>query len=159
MKLLIAADGPTLESLVAKRFGHALSYLTVDSDSKELLAVRSGGQVSRTMIIRAAATAGITTVITGGIGPQAYALLSTNNMRAVHAREMTAGEAVDKFSRGELKVLDVETLRQTAEEHELHRKEHRQQVKTGKHASPKSGITPVTPRGKHHLQQFSGRGH
>jgi len=36
MKILLATDGKTLESKIAKRFGHANYYLIFDRESKEL---------------------------------------------------------------------------------------------------------------------------
>lgn len=160
MKTLIAAECDTLESGISKRFGKAAWYLIVDL---ETLAVTSSQNVDprdHHEIVSKAAELGVTTIITGNIGPRSYDLISSSNMQIALARNMTAREAIEKLKKGELKILDAPTLKQSVEEHEFLRRGRREQFgKGGKRGGSKGGFAAGTPRGRHHLQQYGGRGH
>ncbi len=160
MKLLIAAEGTSLDSSIARRFGHARFFLTVDTETTVISTVYEGGSMMRNDILRSAAQEGARTVVSGNIGPHAFAALSTNDMQAVLARGMTVGMAVERFLDGALHTLDAPTLRLALEEHEQHRIEHRRQfLRRSGTSRGRSPFTATTPRGRHHLQQFAGRGH
>jgi predicted Fe-Mo cluster-binding NifX family protein len=160
MKLLITADGPTLESPVARRFGHATHFLTVESETGTIIGVYESRNTPTPTLIPALAAAGIRTVMTGTVGPAAFGVLSTTDLRVVLASRLTVTEAIKRFNRGLLKVLDGPALQQVIEEHQAHRIEHRQQhSRSQHHLALKSPFAAATPRGRHHIQQFGGRGH
>lgn len=160
MKLLITADGPTLESQVARRFGHATHFLTVDAETRSVLATYETKKMPAHTLVLALTEIGIRTILTGDIGPHAFQLSSKNDVRVAITGHMTVAEAIDRFNQGQLKILDAPTLLHAAEEHEAHRLEHRFQFGKGRgKGSGKSPFNSTTPRGRHHLQQFSGRGH
>jgi predicted Fe-Mo cluster-binding NifX family protein len=80
MKILIAADGATTESDVAKRFGHAPYYLHVDTETMQLEATENKGNTEKYTLIKAVAGKGITTVIVGNVGPPMFDQLALNKM-------------------------------------------------------------------------------
>lgn len=112
MKVVIAAAGPTLDSLVAKRFGHAPYYLLVDSATRELQVIENHEDDDEThAIIPRLAGQGAVVFITGNIGPHAFQLIQSLQRQVVLARRMPAGEALDKLQRGELKLLNAPTVK------------------------------------------------
>lgn len=160
MKILIAADGNTLDSRLSKRFGKAQWYLIVDDESLDVKAAQNVGPRDHHDIVPKAAAEGVETVITGNIGPRSYELMSSNNLKVALARNISAREALERLKKNDLRMLDAPTLKQSVEEHELHRRERRQQFgKGGARGRGKQGFVSVTPRGRHHLQQYGGRGH
>lgn len=160
MKTLIAADGDTLESRISKRFGKAAWYLIVDSGPLEVSTFQNREPRDHHEIVPKAAEHGVTTIITGNIGPRSYDLISSFNMQIALARNMSAREAIEKLKKGELKILDAPTLKQSVEEHEFLRRGRREQFgRGGKRGGSKGGFAAGTPRGRHHLQQYGGRGH
>ena len=74
MRVLIAAQGPTLDDQVAKRFVHAPYYLILDSDTLEVQVLHNAGHDESHAIIPRAARKGVAVAITGNIGPQAFEL-------------------------------------------------------------------------------------
>ncbi|MFQ5799339.1 MAG: hypothetical protein ACE5H0_11720, partial [Bacteroidota bacterium] len=91
---------------------------------------------------------------------RSYDLISSFNLQVVLARNVTAQEAIERLRKGELKVLDAPTLRHSVEERELLRRGQREQYERGgKRGKGRGRFTAGTLRGRHHLQQYSGRGH
>jgi predicted Fe-Mo cluster-binding NifX family protein len=98
MKILVAAQGPTLDDQVAKRFGHAPFYLILDSDTLEVQVLRNTGHDDNHAIIPRAARKGLAVAITGNIGPQAFELSGSCQIQVALARKLSAKEAVKKNS-------------------------------------------------------------
>lgn len=118
MKVLIAANGPTLDSPVAKRFGHAPYYLVVDSATRELQVIENREQDDDThAIIPHLAGQGAEVFVTGNIGPHAFQLIQSLQRQVALARRMPAGEALDKLQRGELELLNAPTVKHS--QHDL----------------------------------------
>ncbi len=160
MKVLVAADGKTLDSRISKRFGKAAWYLVVDLETLNLRASENKGPHTHHEIVRKVAGKGVTTIVTGNIGPGSYDLIASLSIQVALARNMLAREAVERLKKGELKILDAPTLRHSIEERELLRRGQRAQYgRGGKWGKGKRGFGAGTPRGRHHLQQYSGRGH
>jgi predicted Fe-Mo cluster-binding NifX family protein len=160
MKVLIASEGSTLESPVAKRFGKATWYLIVDVETETVNPVQNLRIEDHHDIVPKAATDGVATVITGNIGPRSYELISTHNLQVAHCRELSGREALERLKHGELKILDAPTVKRNVEEHELLRQGRREQFEKGKRFAGGKGVSPrTTSRGRHHLQQYGGRGH
>lgn len=159
MKVLVAADGATLNSRVAKRFGHATCFLVADARYQEILSVHSGRD-QRAALVAAAASDGIGIVIAGGIGPHGFDLLTANGMAMAVARSMTVRNALEKFSRGHLRTLGGPTVHRAMEEHTLHKLEHRHQSHRREWVhTQEMNAAAGTQRGRYHLQQLAGRGH
>jgi predicted Fe-Mo cluster-binding NifX family protein len=121
MKVLLATQKNTLDSPVAKRFGHAPYYLYVDSDSMQVQEIANDEHHDEThAIIPEMAKQGIEVFITGNIGPHAFELASSLNLQVALARKMSAREALEKLQRGELEILTAPTLKHSVHDHEHH---------------------------------------
>lgn len=160
MKLLISAEGTSLDSRVSKRFGHAPQYLIVDTKSLDIRPIVQTETISKQELISRAVQEGALAVVTGHIGPHAFTTLAAHNMFAILAHNVTVAEAIEGFNRNELRILSAPALQSSIEGHRLPTTDQRQQYR--KHSTPhsnSSGYTAGTARGRHHLQQFAGRGH
>ena len=161
MKVLIAADGKTLDSRIAKRFGHAVWYLIVDLETDKVVErlenVRSEDHHE---VVPKAAERGVTTIVTGNIGPRSYELISLYSLQVAHAKQMTVRAALVRLKEGALRILDAPSVRKNVEEHELLLQGRRAQFGKGRRTETARGTySSATPRGQHHLQQYGGRGH
>jgi predicted Fe-Mo cluster-binding NifX family protein len=160
MKVLVASEGSTLESPVAKRFGGATWYLIVDVETETVNPIQNLEREDHHDIVPKAASEGVTTIVTGNIGPRSYELISSHKLRVAHCRSLSGHEALARLKRGELKILDAPTLQRNVEEHELLLQGRREQFARGRRsAGGKGTASRATPRGRHHLQQYGGRGH
>lgn len=118
MKALIATQGPTLDSAVAKRFGHAPYYLLVDLETQQVEVVDHSNHDDTHSIIPQAAKCGVKMFITGNIGPNAFALARSLNLQVDLARRMSANEALRKLQLGKLEMLSGLTLKHSVHDHE-----------------------------------------
>lgn len=160
MKVLIATDGKKLEHGVARRFGKASWYMIVDVDTNDIELFPNLKLEDHHEIVPKASERGVSTIITGNIGPRSYDLISSLNLRVALARNMSARDAIERLKQGTLKTLDAPTLRRNLEAHEIIAQGRRWQAgKGGKLTKGKGGFATATPRGQHHLQQYGGRGH
>jgi predicted Fe-Mo cluster-binding NifX family protein len=121
MKVLIAANGPTLDSSVAKRFGHAPYYLYVDSETGQAQAISNTDPHDEThAIIPQLVGQGVEVFVTGNIGPHAFKLIRSFKRQVALARRMSAGQALAKLQRGELELLSAPTLKRSVHNHTHH---------------------------------------
>ena len=159
MKLLVAAEGNTLDALVARKFGHATVFLEIDPATLEFKVLKNAEHSRKDIVLEQAAEDGVTAVVTGSMGPRAVSLLSAQKMQAVFAPGITIREAAEGFLQGRLKTMDPEALAQASEEHEHLAQQGRLEHRRGGKGKTPGQVKPPTPRGRHHLQQFGGRGH
>jgi predicted Fe-Mo cluster-binding NifX family protein len=119
MKILVAVQGTTLDSPVAKRFGHAPYYLTVDLSSMQTQVIDNAqhDHDETHAIIPQMAEKGVKLFITGNIGPHAFELASSLNVQVAVARNMSARAALEKLRRGELQILTEPTLKRSIHDH------------------------------------------
>jgi len=117
MKILLATDGETLESKIAKRFGHANYYLIFNNESKELEARINHGHDDDHSSLVDLANEGVTQFIVGNIGPNAFKILHDKNTKVHLARKYRAKDALDKFLNNELEELTNPTLKRSIEGH------------------------------------------
>lgn len=114
MKIAIAAAGPTLNSPVAQRFGHAPYYLLVDSATLEIQVIENREHDDEThAIIPQLVGQGAEVFITGNIGPHAFQLIESLRRQVALARHMPAWEALAKLQWGELEWLSAPTVKQS----------------------------------------------
>ncbi len=113
MKLLVAADAASLDSRIAKRFGHAAFYLLVDTDTLDVEPIGNTGHDEKHEVIATMAGNGATAAIVGNIGPGAFKQLGAKKMQVALARNMTVREAIDRFKSGQLRVLDKPTVKES----------------------------------------------
>ena len=111
MKLAITSDASDLASPVAPRFGRAKCFIVYDLDSGEVEAMDNsqnleavqgvGIQAARNIV-----DAGVRAVITGNVGPKAFAALQAANVSVYLEAAATVGEAIERYKAGELKPTD-----------------------------------------------------
>lgn len=106
LKAAITSEGPTLLDAVDPRFGRAggfvlvdlesLATTYVDNGSAQVLAQGAGIQAAENLV-----KAGAQVLLTGHVGPKAWAALQAMGVKVVQGVEnMTVGEAVAKFKAG-----------------------------------------------------------
>ena len=111
MKIAITSQGPDLTSQVDPRFGRAKSFIVVDTETGEFsvhdntqnmnAAQGAGIQAGRTVV-----DLGVEAIITGNVGPKAFATLQAGNVKVYRAPSGTVKETVEKFKAGELPPVD-----------------------------------------------------
>jgi len=110
MKIVVSARGGTADSEVDPRFGRAACFLVFDTDSGAWQSVDNAQALSSThgAGIQAAETVcrlGASAVISGRVGPKAFAVLAAGGVNAYQAGPEIARSAVAAFQNGELREL------------------------------------------------------
>lgn len=118
MKVAITTQGTNLTDELDLRFGRAKRFLIVDTDSNAVESLDNAvnlnaAQGAGIQSAQAIARAGVGAVITGHVGPKAFAALQAADIEIHLAQAGTAAEALDRFKRGALP-------RQTAADVESH---------------------------------------
>lgn len=107
MKVAITVQGKSLSDPLDPRFGRAHTFLVVDTetDHMELLDNKVNLEAAQGAGIQSAqrvAQSGATAVITGHVGPKAFAALSAAGIAVYLAGPGATAEALARFRRGEL---------------------------------------------------------
>ena len=107
MKVTVTSQGKELSSLVDPRFGRAKYFLVVDTEtgefsvadnSQNLNAVQGAGiQAGKN-----AADLGAEAVITGHVGPKAFATLQAGGVKIYTGATGTVADAIEQFKAGAL---------------------------------------------------------
>jgi predicted Fe-Mo cluster-binding NifX family protein len=112
MKIVITAQGDSLESPLDPRFGRAKMFVLFDTETEKIEvignqqnmnAAQGAGIQSAQNVVRAGAQA----VITGHCGPKAFRTLSAAGVSVYCSSASTVGEAVSLFKNGELKKTET----------------------------------------------------
>jgi predicted Fe-Mo cluster-binding NifX family protein len=108
VKLVITAQGPELEASVEARFGRAPYFVLVDLDTgrfsahenvQNLNAAQGAGiQSAQTL-----ANLGVQTLLTGNVGPKAFATLQAAGISVYIGVTGTITEAIEAFRAGRLR--------------------------------------------------------
>ncbi len=111
MKVLITAQGDSLDSEVDPRFGRARSFVVYDTDANTYTAVSNAQniQAAQGAGIQAGRTAvdtGARAVLTGNCGPKAFRVLQEAGIQVYVGVQGTVREAVEAFQRGSLTRAD-----------------------------------------------------
>ncbi len=111
MKVAITSQGPDLDSAVHPHFGRAECFIVVDAEtgdstvhdnSQNANAVQGAGiQAGRNVI-----NLGVKAVITGSVGPKAFATLHAGGVEVYVGAGGTVAEALEKFKAGELECVE-----------------------------------------------------
>ena len=107
MKICITSQGKSLDSQIDPRFGRCQYFIFVDPASGQFEAIQNPG-------IAASGGAGIQagqlvvgkdvkTVITGNVGPNAFATLKAANIEVIVGVSGKVSEAIEKYKSGKLK--------------------------------------------------------
>lgn len=121
MKIALGCDGNTLDSPIAKRFGHAEYYILYDVENGSFDAVKNShddeGEHHSHDNLLTLVDDGAEAFVVGNIGPHAWGTLKQRNVDIYLARKMTAKEAIDKFNKGELEKLTEPTAKKSIGHH------------------------------------------
>jgi len=111
MKVAITANGQTRNSEVDSRFGRAKYFVVVDTETDELAAhdnkqnlnaVQGAGiQAGRNVV-----DLGVGALITGNVGPKAFATLQAGDVKIYIGAEGTVADALEQFRNDKLKCVD-----------------------------------------------------
>jgi predicted Fe-Mo cluster-binding NifX family protein len=107
MNVAVTAQGQELSSALDKRFGRAQWIMVVDLDSKDYhayentanlnMAQGAGIQTAKRVI-----DLGVDAVLTGNVGPKAFATLKAAEVQIFLADAPTVSDAIDALNKGEL---------------------------------------------------------
>ena len=110
MKVAITSQDSNMNSAVDPRFGRAKCFILVDTETDEfsahdntqnLNAVQGAGiQAGRNAI-----DLGVEAVITGNVGPKAFATLQAGSVKIYVGAAGSVANALDKFKAGELECV------------------------------------------------------
>ena len=107
MKVAVTSQGQDITNQTDTRFGRARYFLVVDTDSgnfsahdntQNVNALQGAGIQAAKNVIDLGADA----VITGNVGPKAFAALQAGSVKIYVGASGTVAEAVEKFKAGEL---------------------------------------------------------
>jgi predicted DNA-binding protein (UPF0251 family)/predicted Fe-Mo cluster-binding NifX family protein len=102
-KIAITSEGPQLEDLLDPRFGRAAGFIVVDPETMEHTFIDNGASqaMAQGAGIQAAeniVNAGATALLTGYVGPKAFAALEAVGIRIGQNMEnLTVRQAIDRF--------------------------------------------------------------
>ncbi|MFH1195838.1 MAG: NifB/NifX family molybdenum-iron cluster-binding protein [bacterium] len=113
MILLIGADGNNMESIIAKRFGHAGFYLMYNTETKNFEAIENDDKEHNHGNLQRFIDNGVEVFIVGNIGPHAFDAINTPKSKIYLARKMLVREAIEKHLNGELKQLTEPTAKKS----------------------------------------------
>jgi predicted Fe-Mo cluster-binding NifX family protein len=114
MKICVSAANQSLDAQIDPRFGRCQYFVIVDSDTKEFETISNdatsamhgaGIQAAQTVVKK-----GAEVVVTGNVGPNAFQVLSAAGIRIVTGVSGTVKEAVEQYTRGELKEISGPTV-------------------------------------------------
>ena len=99
MKVVVTAQGTHLESLIDPRFGRAGYFLLVDTDTLEATAHSNAQNLN---LRQGAGIQAAQAVITGHVGPKAFATLQAANVAVYTGATGTVREAIQQLTSGRL---------------------------------------------------------
>lgn len=115
MKLCISATGQNLSAPIDPRFGRAQGYVIVDTETKAFEYVENPGAMAGggagTKASQLVINKGAQVVLTGNIGPNAFAVLNAAGMKIFTGISGTVQEAVDLFLGGTLEPVGAPTAK------------------------------------------------
>jgi predicted DNA-binding protein (UPF0251 family)/predicted Fe-Mo cluster-binding NifX family protein len=112
-KIAVSSEGPNLDSRVDPRFGRAGGFVVVDSQTMAFEYLDNGasqamGQGAGIQTAELMAKHGVTVVLTGYVGPKAfYALDAAGIQVGQNLENLTVGQAVEKFKKGEVAMAEA----------------------------------------------------
>ncbi len=113
MKVCVTSTGEGLEALVDPRFGRCAVFVIVDTETLDFSAMgNASASASGGAGVQAAQTVartGCGAVITGSIGPNAYAILSEAGVKIATGATGRVIDAVRAFKEGRLEIASAPT--------------------------------------------------
>jgi predicted Fe-Mo cluster-binding NifX family protein len=109
MKIAITAMGADLQAKVDARFGRAQNFIIVDLETMKWEAIsNSGMNAAHGAGIHSGqlmSSRGVTVVITGHVGPNAYQTLSAAGIKIFHADDGLVKQAIEDYQNGKLQEI------------------------------------------------------
>jgi predicted Fe-Mo cluster-binding NifX family protein len=108
MKLVVTSEGESLQSPVDPRFGRAKFFVVIDSETQVVTAIENAVNLNATQGagIQAGKTIvelGVNSLITGHVGPKAFATLQAGNVEVYTGAAGTVADAVEQLKNHQLK--------------------------------------------------------
>lgn len=105
-KICVTSTGPTLESQVDPRFGRCQYFMILNPETMEFDAIpNDAASAAGGAGIRAAQTVssyGVSVLITGSVGPNAYPALQSAGIRIMTSATGTVRDVVERYKQGTL---------------------------------------------------------
>ena len=107
MKIVVTAQGEQMQSPVDPRFGRAKWFIVIDTETGAFEAVDNkknfdAAQGAGIQAGRNAAELGVEAVVTGNVGPKAFATLRAAGIKVHTGARGTVQEALEQFKTGKL---------------------------------------------------------
>lgn len=108
MKLAITSEGESLQSSVDPRFGRAKFFVVMDTETRAVTAVSNAvnlnaAQGAGIQAGKKIVELGVEKLITGHVGPKAFATLQAGNVGIYTGATGSVADAVEQFKAGKLK--------------------------------------------------------
>ena len=108
MKIVITAEGPSLDSTIDPRFGRAKNFILFDTDTNQHRVIdnqqnRDMAQGAGIQSAKQVFSLGAELVITGQCGPKALQVLQAAKIQIVLGAQGTVAQSIDRFKMGELR--------------------------------------------------------
>lgn len=117
MKVLVASTGESLDSKVAKRFGHAPCFIISKGGAAEYEVLQNEHSGENHEMIYEAAKKGVEMFVTGNIGPHAFDIIRSLGLNVALARGMSVSGALKKLHNNELQILSAPTVKHSVHDH------------------------------------------
>ncbi|MBN2106805.1 MAG: NifB/NifX family molybdenum-iron cluster-binding protein [Deltaproteobacteria bacterium] len=109
MKLCISSTGQNLNAVVDPRFGRATYYILIDSATNDFECVENpsamAGGGAGTKAAQLVINKGVQAVLTGNVGPNAFAVLNAAGIQIYTGVSGSVQSAVDLFNSGKLQAI------------------------------------------------------
>jgi predicted Fe-Mo cluster-binding NifX family protein len=115
MLICIGSDGNRLESLIAKRFGHANYLILFNTETKTFESFINDNEGHNHDNLQEYLDKGVRVFIVGNIGPHAFEILKSGGSKVYLARKMSAVEALTALNNNVLKELLEPTVKKSME--------------------------------------------
>ena len=106
MKIAVSSTGPTLDDAVEARFGRCPYFLIIDPDTLDLEALPNAnialGGVAGIQSAQTMANKGVSVVLTGNCGPNAFRVFGTAGIQVITGVSGPVRQAVQQFKSGAL---------------------------------------------------------
>ena len=106
MKIAVTSTGPTLDDMMEARFGRCAYFLIVDLDTMEFealenpnIALGGGAGIQSAQLM---AEKGVSTVLTGNCGPNAFQIFGAANIQVITGVSGQVRQAVEQYKSGAL---------------------------------------------------------
>ena len=111
MKLAVTAQGDRLDSVLDPRFGRAKCFIVVDTETGTFSAIvnsvnLNAAQGAGIQAGKRVVELGVDGLITGHVGPKAFAALQTGRLKVYTGAAGTVAEAIEQFKAGKLTALE-----------------------------------------------------